>query len=115
MKVRTNYVSNSSSSSFVIAYDEMFFGDLISFFKQNYLGCETKVHDSNSMSKFYQYYFDSDEEIEKFKKKVENFEINDKKVIWLEIDQEYEAIVNLLRQINNCTGNKIEFMYESEF
>ena len=35
MKVRTNYVSNSSSSSFVIAYDEMFFGDLISFFKHN--------------------------------------------------------------------------------
>ena len=115
MKIRTNYVSNSSSSSFVIAYDEMFFGDLISFFNQNYLGSETKAHNSSDMENFYKFYFDSDEGVERFKKKVKNFEINEKKVIWLEIDQEYEAIVNLLKQINDCTGNKIEFLYEGEF
>ena len=93
MKIRTNYVSNSSSSSFVIAYDEMFFGDLVCFFNRNYLGCETKACDSNDMLKFYENYFETEESAEKFKKKVEKFEEKGKKIIWLKMDQEYEAIV----------------------
>ena len=112
MKIRTNYVSNSSSSSFVIAYDEAFFGDLMSLFKINYLGCESKVRDSNNMQEFYDIYCDSDEEVEDLKKKIEKFEVNDKRVLYLSVDNEFEVVVNLLKQIGNATGNKIDFLYD---
>lgn len=39
MKVRMNYVSNSSSSSYVIAYDKNFFNDLKELIKNtDYIG-----------------------------------------------------------------------------
>ena len=49
MKVRLDYVSNSSSSSFVIAYDEKFFGNLKDFISQNEIGYETYVYDVSDL------------------------------------------------------------------
>lgn len=113
MKIRTNYVSNSSSSSFVIAYDESFFGDLLTLIQTSHVGCETSVTNHENMEEFFEYKFSTLEEINNFKQKVEEKINQGKKVILLDLDCEYDFLIKLLNQINKQNGgDKIEIMYE---
>ena len=100
MKVRNGYVSNSSSSSFIISYDEKVFGDLQMLLKNGYLGCETHFRKLE----------DVDEECHK--ELVEERLKEGKKVIYFSLDQEYEIIVDLLKQIGNNIEGSVEFIYD---
>ncbi len=120
MKVRSGYVSNSSSSSYVIAYDKSFFGDLEKFLMDTNmngydgLGCETILYDLSDIDEeFYKYELCGDKEkIEKFKSKLKEAEKDGKGIIYIGLDHEYEVVINLLKFLNdNHGGDKIEFIY----
>ena len=103
MIVRLCYVSNSSSSSYVIAYDPAFFGDLKSFFATAILGESTAVKDIKEFI----------EESPRYKDKIDDAELDGKQVIYLRLEWEHDCIVELLKKINEDTGgNKLEVIYE---
>lgn len=111
MKVRKGYVSNSSSSSFLIAYDEKFFGDLTKFFENGYFGCETEIGD---LETFLDYLCEIDEDINKdWTEKVKEQEQSGKKALYLRLDNEYSSIIDLLRKINEVNGkDKLTILYD---
>lgn len=113
MKIRHGYVSNSSSSSFLIAYDEKFFGDLTKFFKEEYFGCETETGD---LVTFLDYLCEVDEDINKdWTEKVKEQEQSGKKVLYLRLDNEYSSIISLLKEINEVNDkNKLTMLYDGE-
>ena len=97
MKIRSNYVSNSSSSSFVIAYDEKFFGNLLSLFKGCYLGCETYIRDIEDFYKMFQ----DDKERVQYLNKITKLQDDGKKVIYLSLDTEYLVLAQMLKSIGD--------------
>ena len=104
MKIRSNYVSNSSSSSYVLAYDKSFYGDLEQFFKKEYFGFETYVYDLKEP--FVEDYIN--EGIKKAKEE-------GKEVIYFGLDNEYISIITLMKIINKNNGNdKLTVIYEQE-
>lgn len=114
MKIRMNYVSNSSSSSYVIAYDKNFFGDLKELIKNtDYIGCETYIKDSSDMSEFFEYHFDNDsDKIAEFKNKMEDQKKKGKDILYFGLDHEYHVIIELLEQFNKLNGgDKFEILY----
>ena len=103
MKIRNGYVSNSSSSSFLIAYDPDFFGDLEKYFSEEYFGCETT---------FYNF---SEDNLEEYKNEIEQAKKEGKQFLYFGLDQEYISIISLLKMINDKNGgNKIKFIYDGE-
>ena len=113
MKIRSGYVSNSSSSSFLIAYDEKFYGDLTKFFKEEYFGCETEIGD---LETFLDYLCEVDEDINKdWTEKAKEQENAGKRVLYLRLDNEYSSIISLLKKINEANGkNKLTMLYDGE-
>lgn len=102
MKIRKFYVSNSSSSSFVIAYDPAFFGDIELFFKDSELGYETDVRDIKDFLEYEPEY----------KERIETAIASGKKVLYIGLDYDYCPIINLLKQINEKNGgDKMEVLY----
>lgn len=115
MKVRIGFVSNSSSSSYVIAYDACFFGNLKSLFEDCYAGCDTKCLDSEHMDEFYRIYCDTDEERAEFKKKVEEKKKEGKQVVCLNLDNDFGIVMTMMKMINESNGgNKLEFLFQIE-
>ena len=111
MKIRSGYVSNSSSSSFLIAYDEKFYGDLTKFFENEYFGCETEM---GGFDTFLDYLCEIDEDINKdWEEKVKEQEKFGKKILYLRLDNEYSSIISLLKKINevNCK-DKLTILYD---
>ena len=112
MKIRNGYVSNSSSSSFLIAYDERFFGDIYQLFKKYYMG-ETSVHKEDDLERFYSIYCDNDEEREKYQKMIEIKKQEGQSICYLNLDYEFVSLIGFMRQINEMNGgNKLEFIYD---
>lgn len=116
MKIRTGYVSNSSSSSYVIAYDKSFFGDLEKLFMNDCdaIGCETVIYDIADIDEeFYNCELGGDkDEIKKFKEKMKEKEKEGKSFLYIRLDHDYEVIISLLKLLNeNNGGDKIEFLY----
>ena len=113
MKIRNGYVSNSSSSSFLIAYDKNFFGDLFKLFKEACFG-ETKVE--LEFDTFFEYCCDEDDfenDKEKYSKLIEEKQNEGKEVIYLYLDHDFGDVLDIFKQINEKNGNnKIEFLYK---
>lgn len=100
MKIRSNYVSNSSSSSFIIAYDKNFYGDLEKFFKDGYFGCETEIYELSEN-------FEEGEINDEIKKVKQE----GKSVLYFSLDQEYFSILTLLKNVNeNNGGDKLKII-----
>ena len=114
MKVRTNYVSNSSSSSFLIAYDKSFFGDLLGFFNGGvFYSCRFK--DSAELEEAFYSWFDDDEECAKYRKLVDDAENSGKTVIYLDLSYDYVDTFKLLEHINAANGgDKMEVFYRTD-
>lgn len=104
MKIRINYVSNSSSSSFVIAYDPIFFGNFQIFLEEYQPGCESAIYDMNILKE------DHPELIEQIEK--ERNEGN--QIAYFQLDDEYRLIMVLMEMINQSNGgNKMKILYGS--
>ena len=106
MKIRSNFVSNSSSSSFILAIDKAFFGDLEEFFTSHQFGFETTIMDADRTLK----YWDDENEIkEKIKQSIDN----GKNIFSINIESEYEDVIDLLEHINQVNGgDKMEIIYD---
>ena len=105
MKIRSNYISNSSSSSFIIAYDPLFFGDIETYFREGDFGCDTYVYDENKFL----------EENPEYKKIFENVKNEGKRIVYIGLDQEYTSIITLMKMINkNNGGNKMKIIYGND-
>lgn len=115
MKIRQGYVSNSSSSSFIIAYDESFFGDLREFCNNYSLGCETIVcFDKAEIEEKYNDYFSDETERNNFKAMVHEQETQGKKIAYLCLDNEYYPLMALMMQINNAnSGDKLTMLFDN--
>ena len=106
MKIRKSFVSNSSSSSFILAYDESFFGDLEKFFRDYSPGCETRVREEDRIPVML------DEWYPEGKAKCEEAKAAGKKLLYISLDQEYFSIISLLKHINGKNGgDKLEIIY----
>ena len=108
MKIRNGYVSNSSSASFIIAYDKNFFGDLISLLKNSYLGCETYFKDVNVLLE------QLSEKDKQYCQNIIDQKIKEGKTVeYITLDREFNVIFDLLKQISEQNGNdKIEFIFK---
>lgn len=114
MKIRSNYVSNSSSSSFIIAYDEKFFGDLEKIFKQHYLG-DSKIYPYEETDKFFTYYdYDKDAEfINDIREAMNKAESEGKAVRYISLDYDHIYLIDVLKQINDNNGaDKLKIIYD---
>ena len=90
MKIRSNYVSNSSSSSFILAYDPLFFGNIEAFFREECVGEETRFDNLNEFLKENSEYTD----------KIKQLKKEGKNIIYIRLDQEFFSIITLMKMIN---------------
>lgn len=100
MKIRSNYVSNSSSSSFIIGYDESFFGDIEKFIQTACI-MDTSVR---PVEQYLDYFDEDDEYREQLSKKIEETKETGKKVIFIDADYDAAFIYDLLEFINKANG-----------
>lgn len=105
MKIRNGYVSNSSSSSFVIAYDPLFFGNIKSFFEEFDFGCETYIYDIKDFT----------DSMPNYKEKIDAMKAEGKQVLYFWLDHEFYPIMELMKMINESNGgNKLVIVYGGE-
>lgn len=106
MKVRTTFVSNSSSSSFILAYDESFFGDLKQYFQKYDFGCMTTLWEEDRIPVML------DEWYPESKTKCEEAKAAGKKLLYIDLDRDFCSIMSLLKGINESHGgDKLEIIY----
>ena len=109
MKFRINYVSNSSSCSFLIAYDPVFLGNLYQFFKTQKLGCNTRVQNVEQFIDI----FGDEKEKDEYRKIIKSNKNDGKQVVYLTLDYEYCSVFTLLQMINESNGgNKMKVIKE---
>lgn len=116
MKTRFGYVSNSSSSSFLVAYDKSFYGDLTALFRRGSFGFETtatEFSDLDSAKEFVKACFDGDDGImiECLEKVIVGVSAG-KTIAHVSFDRETDSIMALLEQISEMNGGgKIDIIY----
>ena len=124
---RQGFVSNSSSTSFIVAYNPKFFGRLEESFQNDRMGCETNasILDEEKLNKWYS--VDEKEENEETIKFYQNIQDKVRKA-WkegltvIEMNVEYsseEGVEILLRNIGEATKTAfnepvVEVIYKSE-
>ena len=102
MKIRNGYVSNSSSSSFVLSYNPIFFGNIQAFIEDYSPGCESVVYDLDKLN----------ENMPELKEIVELERKNGNQVVYFRLDSEYFMLIDLLKMINESNGgNKMKLLY----
>ncbi len=116
MKTRSGYVSNSSSSSFLVAYDKSFYGDLTVLLRGGSFGFETtatEFSDLDSAEEFVKGYFDGDDGImNECLEKVRTGVSDGKTIAHVSLDRETDSIMALLEQISEMNGGgKIDIIY----
>lgn len=105
MKIRQGYVSNSSSSSFVIAYDPLFFGNIRAYFQEYSFGCETCIYDIKDFT----------DSMPNYKEKIDAMKAEGKQVLYFWLDQEFYPIIALMKMINESNGgDKMKIIYGDE-
>lgn len=112
MKIRTNYVSNSSSSSYIIAVDESFYGNLKVFFDTHSIGFDTRIRSSE--------YIDWDdyceEDVSEYKAKEQEQRAAGKAVYEVYLDYDHCYVIDLLKQLNDANGgDKLVMLYDGEY
>lgn len=105
MKIRSNYVSNSSSSSYVIAYDPVFFGNFEEFLREYSPGCDTSILNLNTFI----------EDYPEYKERIAKLKAEGKQVIYFSLDYEHNSLMELMKMINESNGgNKMEILLDGE-
>ena len=119
MKTRFGYVSNSSSSSFIVAYDKSFYGDLAGILRCGQFGFETTAEEYPELADaeaFVREYLDGDDEImEKCLEQVRAGHAAGKTIAHLSLDHDSDGVRRLLEQISDVTGgDKLIRIYGEE-
>ena len=121
MKTRASYVSNSSSSSFIIAYDSASFGDLSKFFssidENSDYHTTTETGLVNLEEELENWANSCDDEDEEERKGVDRLiqAVNEnlrkgKKVIAIRIDHDQDELLELLKFISQQKNGKFEIL-----
>lgn len=106
MKIRNNYVSNSSSSSFILAFDKDFFGNMREFFISHSFGFETSIMNPDDMLEYLN-------DAKALKSQIRKSTKNGKDILCISIANEYESTIELLEYINQVNGgDKMEIIYD---
>ena len=124
---RQGFVSNSSSTSFIVAYNPKFFGRLEESFQNDMMGCETNasILDEEQLNKWYS--VNPEEESEETVKFYQNIQDKVRKawkegltVIEMNVDYSSEEGVDIMfRNIEEATKKNfnepvVEVIYKSE-
>ena len=124
MKTRASYVSNSSSSSFIIAYDSALFGDLSKFFSS--IDENSDYHTITetglvNLEEELENWANSSDGGEEERKGVDRLiqAVNENlgkgmKVIAIRIDHDQDELLELLKFINQQKNGKFEILAGSE-
>ena len=106
MKTRFGYVSNSSSSSYIVAYDKSFFGDLPGVLNDGEFGFETSARDlaDEDWRQVLEEFWFGEEDGKKLEAGMKAAAEAGNAMMVLSIDHDCTGVVKLLKHINDVNG-----------
>ena len=117
MKTRFGYVSNSSSSSYIVAYDKSFFGDLPGVLNDGGFGFETSARDlaDDDWKHVLEEFWFSEEDGKRLEAGMKAAAESGNALMVLSIDQAFDGTVKLLEHINDVNGgSKMKILWGEE-